>query len=157
MSNEFISKEIEKIINDTNFPFPLNTAMAAAWILGNYKGINLKVLDMKPVSSLSDYFIFASATNSSQMKAMANEVIVQLKKYDLNPLSHEGKHEADWVLLDLGDIIVHIFLESARENYDLDGLYKEARPVEIPQSYYFSSDVREEQAVASENKSYFNS
>ena len=68
-------------------------------------------------------------------------------------VSKEGwKADSDWILLDLGDIIVHIFLESSRSVYDLDNLWSESRPVEIPQEYYFSS---EEAEAALDDKDYF--
>jgi len=156
MSNEFVSQEVNKIINDKDLEFPKNIAMAAAWILGNKKGINLKVLDVKGKSSLSDYFILASAQNPVQAQAMADEILTQLKSHGTKSISNEGMHgESDWILLDLGDILVHIFLEISRGIYDLDSLWAESTQVEIPQSYYFSAPENEEQIAEEPDKSYF--
>lgn len=140
MSGEYISKEVEKIINDKSFEFPLNLAMAAAWICGNLKGINLKVLKTTKTSSLSDYFVIASVTNTTQASAMAEDIMAQLKKHGSTIRSREGLAGSDWILIDFGDIIVHIFLETSRDVYSLESLWKEAVPVHIPQEYYFSSD-----------------
>lgn len=143
MSQEFIDHEISKIINDKELGHPRNMAMASAWILGNLKGINLKVFDVSHTSSLSDYYVLASATNVTQASAMASEIVRCLRNHELNFLSKEGVNGSDWILLDAGDVIIHIFLETAREIYGLEELWTEAKSISIPQSYYFSSDGAE--------------
>lgn len=143
MSKEFVDKEIEKIIEDKELTYPKNMAMACAWLLGNLKGINLKVLDVSHTSSLSDFYVLASATNSTQASAMADEIIRCLKKHGMSFLSKEGTSGSDWILLDAGDVIIHIFLEASREVYGLETLWEEAQSVSIPQSYYFSSEDAE--------------
>jgi len=140
MSNEYIDKNVSEIFNDKKFSFPKNSAMAAAWILGNLKGINLKVYNVSKISSLGDYYVMGSASNIRQAHAMAEMVGAQLKKHGLKVLSTEGKADSDWILLDLGDIIVHIFLEVSRGNYNLESLWDEAEPVSIPNDYYFSDE-----------------
>ena len=152
MSKEFIKKEIDQIINDQNHPYPQNLALACAWILGNLKGINLKILDVKEISSLADYFIIGSATNSKQAQAMADEIISQLKRSGQKIISSEGLNNSDWVLIDIGDVLVHIFLETSRENYDIDSLWPNAQTVKIPTSYYLSSP---EETTEEIEKSYF--
>lgn len=136
-------------MNDSSYEYPKNMAMASAWILGNLKGVNLKVLDVSSTSSLSDYFVICSATNPTQAQSMGQEVLTQLKRHDHQALSKEGwSADSDWMLLDMGDIIVHIFLETSRNVYDLDNLWTEAKTVEIPQEYYFSDEEAETQAPA---------
>lgn len=140
MSNEFIKAEVKRIIEDKNLETPLNHVMAASWIIGNFKGINLKVLDLRKYSTITDYFVLGSASNPTQMSAMAEEISAQMRELGLEALSREGlKQSTDWVLLDYGDFIVHVFSEPARTIYDLDHLYKDAISIEIPESYYFSS------------------
>lgn len=143
MSREFVDAEIEKIVNDKELSYPKNMAMASAWILGNLKGINLKVFDVSHTSSLSDFYVLASASNTTQASSMAEDITRVLKKHGMTILSKEGTNGSDWILLDAGDIIVHIFLDSAREVYGLEELWKEAKPVGIPQDYYFSSEDAE--------------
>lgn len=143
MSKEYVNKEIDKIINDNELSFPQNMAMAAAWLLGNLKGINLKVFDVSHTSSLADYYVLASATNTTQATSMADDIVRSLKRHKMEFLSKEGMQGSDWILLDAGDIIVHIFLEAAREVYGLEELWQEAKQIKIPQSYYFSSEDAE--------------
>lgn len=154
MSSEYINSEVDKIYNNSDYEFPLNAALAATWILGNFKGTNLKVLDVRKTSSLSDFYILASASNTVQSKSMADEISNQLKRKELPPRSIEGKENADWILLDHGDILVHIFLENTREVYDLDDLWKDCKQVEIPQEYYFS-DGHDEAPEEEPDKGYF--
>ena len=144
MSNDYVREQVAAIIKDEKtYPFPKNMAMAATWVLGNLKGINLKVYDVSKISSLGDYYVMASATNIRQAHAMADEVAKHLRKHGQRVISTEGKADSDWILLDLGDILVHIFLEVSRGNYNLESLWDEAEPVEIPNSYYFSDDESE--------------
>ena len=153
MSNEHVRQQVAEIINDEKKnPFPKNMAMAATWILGNLKGVNLKVYDVSKISSLGDYYVMASATNVRQAHAMADEVCRLLRKHGQRVISTEGKADSDWILIDLGDIIVHIFLEVSRSNYNLETLWDEAEPVEIPSSYYFSEDDQDSDEA---EKNYF--
>ncbi len=153
MSSEYINREVEKIISNKDYKFPQNLAMTSAWILANFKGINLKVLDVHEQSTLADYFVIGSATNITQAKAMADEILRQFKKHGYKSISKEGLNDTDWILLDLGDVIVHIFLETSRFVYNLDELWAEAKSIEIPQSYYFSSPEVSEETAAT--KHYF--
>ena len=140
MSNDFINKEIDEIMEDKAFEFPQNSAMSSAWILGNFKGTNLKVLKMSKEFSLTDFFVIGSAQNSTQSKAMADEICFQLKRYNIEARSKESDQNAEWTLLDFGDIIVHIFVEHARSTYDLESLWSNSTEIEIPQEYYFERE-----------------
>jgi ribosome-associated protein len=156
MKNEYVDKEVEKIVEDPAFAYPKNMAMASAWVLGNLKGVNLKILDVKESSSLCDYFVLASANNHVQANTMADEIMHQLKKHGCKIISAEGLQNTDWILLDAGDILVHIFLEHARDVYDLDTLWIKAPSVEIPQSYYFSSPEQTSKSFSGDTaKDYF--
>lgn len=155
MSRDYITAEVDKIIKDKNLEAPLNQAMASAWIMGNFKGINLKVLDLRQSSTIADFFIIGSASNPTQMTAMAEEISHQMRLCGVEALSKEGlKHSTDWILLDYGDFMAHVFSESARTVYDLDNLYKGAVSIDIPESYYFSTP---ETAItaATTDKNYF--
>ena len=79
MTDDYKAIEIKKILNDKEFDFPKNFVMASAWILANYKGVNLKVLDLQKMSSLADYFVIVSATNTTQADSMAQEILHQFK------------------------------------------------------------------------------
>ena len=154
MSN-YVQTQVDKIVN--NKGVTLSRKFSHGWSLGylaTLKGVNLKVLDVKEQSSLSDYFLLASATNPTQAKSMANEIVEQFKRHGMSTVSKEGFSDmSDWILIDMGDILIHIFLESSRNVYDLDNLWREAKTLEIPQSYYFSSD--EITSSPSDDNDYF--
>jgi ribosome-associated protein len=146
--NQYIDDKTDKIFQE--YPYPQNMAMVTAWILGNLKGTNLKVLDVQGQSGLTDYFILASAQNPVQAQAMAEEISIQAKRLKQQIISIEGKEHADWILIDLADVIAHIFVESTRDIYDLDHLYADAPAIEIPQDYYVPSTPDDH-----EDKGYF--
>ena len=156
MSREYVTKEVNAIYTDKNLAEPLNMAMAAAWIMGNFKGLNLKVLDLRNQSSIADLFVIGSASNPTQASAMAEEISVQMRNLGIEALSREGlKQSTDWILLDYGDVIIHVFHEPARTIYDLDLLYKNAISVEIPESYYFSTPEAERKGSNDDGRNYF--
>ena len=138
MGNTFIAKEVEKIMNSKEFEYPLNLAMTCAWIMGSFKAVDLKILKVTKLTSIAEYFVLASTANSVQALSIADEIIQNAKKYNQPILSQEGKGDSDWVLLDLGDVIVHLFDETARDKYALDDLWANAESIKIPDSYYYS-------------------
>ena len=112
MNRDYVTKEVSAIVGDKSFESPLNIAMASAWIMGNFKGLNLKILDLRKVSGISDFFVIGSASNTTQASAMAEEISHQMRLNGIEALSREGlKTNTDWILLDYGDIIVHVFHE----------------------------------------------
>jgi len=135
--NEYIAGEVGKIIDNKQFEFPLNHAMATAWIMANFKGEDLKIFNMKKSSSLCDYSILATAQNTTQARAMADEISANLKNVGAHMVSFEGYESADWILLDTGDIIVHIFNGPARDVYDLDTRFARSEQIKIPEEFYF--------------------
>jgi ribosome-associated protein len=135
--NEYVLGEVKKIIGNSQFEFPLNHAMAAAWILANYKGDGLKIFDLKKISSLWDYSILGTAQNATQARAMADEISSNLREIGAHIVSFEGYDSADWILIDTGDILVHVFNGPARDVYDLDMIYTRNPQVKIPEEYYF--------------------
>ena len=95
------------------------------------KALDLKVLDLREVTSFADYFIICTGANTRQIQAISDEVGAQLKQRGEHVNSAEGYESAEWVLLDYGDFIVHIFSQKAREYYDLDRLWRDAKIVEL--------------------------
>jgi ribosome-associated protein len=97
------------------------------------KAVNLVALDLREIASFTEFFVIASGTNQRQVQAIADEITEQLKKQlDARPIRMEGYNTAEWVLIDFGDFIVHIFEQKAREFYDLERLWRDAKKVEIP-------------------------
>lgn len=98
------------------------------------KGIDIVGLDLRDIASFTEFFVIASGTNQRQVQAMADEINEQLKRqFDIRPVRIEGYNTADWVLLDYGDFIVHLFNTEAREFYDLARLWLDARRVTLPE------------------------
>jgi ribosome-associated protein len=137
--NEYVKSEVSKVIGNQAFEFPLNHAMASAWILANFKGDNLKVFDMRKSTSLCDYSILATAQNATQCRAMADEIAANLKLHGASIVSYEGYESADWILLDTGDVIVHVFNGPSRDVYDLDMIFAKNQQVKIPEEFYFGT------------------
>ncbi|NIJ68537.1 ribosome silencing factor [Xanthomonas sp. 60] len=80
-------------------------------------------IDVRGKSSVADYFVIASGTSSRHVKSIAEEVVRFAKKLDMMPLGMEGEREAEWVLVDLGDVVVHVMLPRMRELYALERLW----------------------------------
>jgi ribosome-associated protein len=93
---------------------------------------DIRVLDLREVTTFADYFIICSGTNTRQIQAICEEIGVQLKKSGELPNSLEGYSNAEWVLADYGDYVVHVFSEKARTYYDLERLWRDAKVVKIP-------------------------
>ena len=96
------------------------------------KAIDVVVLDVRELTSYTDVFIICSAKSSRQVSAIAEYIKSDLKKLKIKPVSVEGTKEGQWLLLDYGHVIIHIFHESAREFYDLEGLWADARRLSTP-------------------------
>ncbi|MGH9821297.1 MAG: ribosome silencing factor [Pyrinomonadaceae bacterium] len=99
------------------------------------KAADLRALDLREIASFAEFFIIASAANQRQVQAICDEINEQLKKQlDSRPIRIEGYSGAEWVLMDYGDFVVHIFNKEAREFYDLERLWRDAKRVELPVS-----------------------
>lgn len=104
------------------------------------KALELVVLDVRELSSIADVFIICSGRSNRQVTAIAEFIQVDLKKHEIRPLSVEGKKEGHWVLLDYGHVIIHVFYESMRNFYDLEGLWIDAKRIK-PESLIKSENL----------------
>tara|TARA_B100001105_G_C22382284_1_gene440216 strand:- start:479 stop:799 length:321 start_codon:yes stop_codon:yes gene_type:complete len=91
--------------------------------LNNGKAIDIDLYDVKKLTSMSDYILIASGRSRRQVSALADKLIQTVKENKFETLGVEGKNEGEWVLVDLGDIIVHIMHPSSREYYQLEKLW----------------------------------
>ena len=95
------------------------------------KAEELTILELEKGSgAFTDYFVICSGTNPRQIQAIADEVELRLKRAGLYPLHMEGYRQAEWVLLDYADFVVHVFAEKARRYYELERLWKSAKRLE---------------------------
>jgi ribosome-associated protein len=109
---------------------PLKYALESA---SAKKALNLVAIDLRQVTEFTEFFLLASGTNTRQVQAISDEIEEQLKKkYSARPIRIEGYQSAEWILMDYGDFIFHIFEQKAREFYDLERLWRDAKKVEIP-------------------------
>lgn len=111
-------------------PLLLSTVRDA---LAELKGKDVVEIDVRGKSSVADYMVVVSGTSTRHVKSIADEVVKFAKRLDLMPLGVEGEREAEWILVDLGDVIVHVMLPRVREFYALERLWTvgDQRPVEM--------------------------
>jgi len=105
--------------------------LAAVAACDDKKGEDTRILELDPADSgLADFFLITSASNDRQVVAIADEIEMRLKKnFGLYPTSVEGRRQAEWILLDYVDIVIHVFLAEKRAFYDIERLRKSARPL----------------------------
>ena len=96
---------------------------------GEKQATDIVLLDARGVCSFADYFVMCSGDSGRQIQAIYDEVGHALKRVGVLPHHHEGTVDSGWLLLDFGDVIVHIFAPSEREYYELDELWREAKPM----------------------------
>lgn len=107
---------------------------AAVHAAGERKALDTVVLDLREVASFTDFFVIASGTNVRQVQAIADAVQEHLRKdLGVKPARVEGYNSAEWVLLDYGDFIFHVFEEKSRRFYDLERLWRDASRVALPE------------------------
>lgn len=91
-------------------------------LLEDKKAINLNKIDVKEKTTLADYFVLTSGTSTTHIRALADNVEEELKKEQVYPNKIEG-YNTEWILMDYGEVVVHIFTERERQNYNLEQLY----------------------------------
>ena len=145
MSNEIMEATQEKSLQHATETIEIVTAAVtpfadlddevklAITCAGEKKAFNISAIDLREVASFTEFFIIASGSNMRQVQAISDEITEKLKE-QLNSrvVRVEGYSAGEWVLLDYGDFIVHIFEQKAREFYDLERLWRDAKKVEIP-------------------------
>lgn len=99
------------------------------------------MLDVGPIIAIIETFVLVSATNTRQVRTIVDEVEAALKAHDgSQPIGVEGRDDASWVLLDYGDVVVHVFLAETREFYDLDRLWADATRIPFEESEPIAAD-----------------
>ncbi len=112
----------------------LDSALLAAEAADGKKATDILILDLRGLASFTDYFVICSASNITQVGAIADGVGHSLAKAGVHPSHVEGGAEATWVLMDCGDVVIHIFEESSRAYYSLERLWGDAPSVPFPRT-----------------------
>ena len=102
--------------------------------LDDVKAVDVVVFEVSKLTSISDYMIIASGKSKRQVAALADKVVEAAKENGVKPLGVEGKTEGEWVLVDLGDIIVHIMYPETREYYQLEKLWGASEDSKVAQA-----------------------
>jgi len=114
----------EKTISKRSLPREVKISVKA---IQAKQGENLVVLDLRGISSFTDYFVIMHGNSARQNLALNENIEKELKKEKIMPLSVEGKELAEWILMDYGSFIIHVFSEKAREYYSLEKLWGDAQ------------------------------
>jgi ribosome-associated protein len=96
------------------------------------KSSDIRVLDLRPATSFTDFFVLCNGNNQRQCQAICDEVESAMLQRGERAISIEGYDNAEWILLDYGDLVVHVFTPHTRSFYDLERLWRDATPVAIP-------------------------
>jgi ribosome-associated protein len=108
----------------------LEWASTAASVADDKQGTETVVLEVGAVLAITDFFVITSASNSRQVRTIADEVERALKGSGVAPVRVEGRSDLTWVLLDYGDLVVHVFLEETRRFYDIERLYRDVPAID---------------------------
>ena len=112
-------------------------AQIACKAIDDKKGQDIKVIDIHTVSVIADYFVIASGTNSNQVQAIVDNVEEQLGRAGFEAKQIEGNRNSSWILMDYGDVIVHVFDEENRLFYDLERIWRDGKVLEMPYIWIF--------------------
>ena len=111
----------------------LERALAAARVAGETRGSDIRILDLRDVTPVFDYFVVATGTSRRQIHAMADEIEKTMKReWHDHKRGGEGYEEGRWIVLDFGDVVVQLFDAEARQYWDLEHLWSDARRVPVP-------------------------
>lgn len=103
------------------------------------KAYDLVLLEVHDFTSIADYFLICTGRSDTQVQAIARSIEDNLAENRVRPLAVEGVSRGHWVLMDYGDVVVHVFYQPIREFYDLEGLWRKAPRVELPEPYLTQS------------------
>ena len=110
---------------------PKEVALAAAKALNDKKGLDIRLLEVRNVTVLADYFLICTGTSNTHVKSLCDEVERVMDEAEESLLHREGHRSGTWVLLDYGCLIVHVFTDETRKFYDLERLWNDATPVAL--------------------------
>ncbi len=118
----------------------LAKAFLCTQVASGKKAENIRILDLRESSGFTDFFLVCSARSDRQAKAIADALTIELKEQGVAPISIEGYSDGRWIVVDYGDLVVHVFLDALRDFYDLEHLWKDSRRVAIPSELYLHTE-----------------
>ncbi len=104
---------------------------AIAQAIFDKKGFNILALDVRGFSTMTDYYVIAEGTVDRHLRAISLEIQDALGRKKINPFHVEGEHDDDWVVLDYGEVVIHLFTPELRERYALEELWKKSKIVDL--------------------------
>ncbi len=119
-----------------------NIWQGAVRSLDKHKATDIQVLEVSGITSIADYFVLASGGSANQVRSLCDYLEEELARQDIRPRRMEGYNTGDWITLDYGDVLVHVFRREVREFYDLERLWVDAAAVDI--KAYLIQDNSEE-------------
>ncbi|NNE66647.1 MAG: ribosome silencing factor [Pyrinomonadaceae bacterium] len=132
LKRESVTDTIEIKVKKTPFSDLDDEVKLAIESASEKKAEDVVVLDLRPITSFTEFFVIAGGTNHRHVQAIADEITQKLKsQFKLTPIRIEGYAKADWILLDFGDFVAHVFNEKSRSFYDLERLWRDANVVEL--------------------------
>ena len=108
----------------------MEMAKLAYQALEDKKGEDIKIIEIKDVTTIADYFIIANGTNASQVTALVESVEEKLGRNGYEPKRIEGVRSASWILMDYGDVVVHVFAKEDRLFYDLERIWRDGKDID---------------------------
>ena len=118
------------VANTTSLSTEDKVRAVAVW-LDEKKAVDIAALDVRELSSITEALVLASATSTRHAQGLARHLMDKVNETGMEYLGMEGFKEGVWILVDLNDVLVHVFLDDAREFYDLEGLWSEGTPIEL--------------------------
>jgi ribosome-associated protein len=128
------SQSPENVTQDITFESIDERVKLAIICAAEKKALGTVLLDLREIADFTDFFIITSGSNQRQVQAISDEIEEKMKRqFGEIPLNIEGYNSAEWILMDYGDFIVHIFGEKEREFYDLERLWRDAKIIKLPE------------------------
>jgi ribosome-associated protein len=135
-------RTLATVVNMAELDERVRRALRAA---SEKKALDPTVLDLRGISSFTDFFLIFTGANRRQVQAISDEIVEQMKRHGSPAARVEGYQNAEWILIDYGDFVVHIFEEKARRFYDLERLWREASRLDVaPEELARLGSLREE-------------
>lgn len=109
----------------------IEVAKLVAKAASEKKAVNPIILDIRGLSVIADFFVICNGNSETQVQAIAKEIKDKVNEHEINIVGMEGTSDARWILLDLGDVVVHIFHKEERDFYNIERLWKDAPQIEF--------------------------